>query len=307
MSENSFTEVTTKSFGQNIKNSFGGIIFGAILFVISILLLWFNEGNLAKQNQIANYIDKNAISIESTSIDKNNDNKLISTTGSAVTNESLTDGIITIPKALVLDRTVEMYQWQENEETKSETNMGGSTTETTTYNYEKVWSDTPIDSSKFKKTSYINPPFTLKSERFNAQSGDLGAFALSNYQTSSFHSLSEYTNLPQNYNYKINGKYYYKGYNPDSPSIGDIRISYTYMPSNSQISVIGMQRTDKTITPMITKLGSIYIQYDGLLSQVEMVESSIISSFLLSFLFLSFSSSLSIFLDSLVLYLCLSD
>ena len=272
MAENSFTEVTSKSYGQNVKNSFGGIIAGIVIFLISVLVLWFNEGNLAKQNQIADYINKNAIPAESSVIDKNNDNKLISTSGNAATAETLSDGIISIPDALVLSRTVEMYQWQENKETKTETQMGGSTKETTTYSYEKVWSEMPIDSSKFHKTSYTNPPFTLKSERYNAHKGEFGAFVLTNVQTSALRNLEDYTNLPQNNKYTVSGNYYYKGYNIDSPNIGDIRISYAYMPSDSPISVIGMQRADKTITPMVIKQGSVYIQYDGLLSQTEMVE-----------------------------------
>lgn len=272
MSENSFTEVTKTSFGQNVKNSFGGLVFGLILFIASICILWNNEGNLARQNQIALYINKTAIPVESVSVDKNNTNKLISTSGNAVTSESLTDDIITVPNALALSRKVEMYQWRENQESKTDTNMGGSTTKTTTYSYEKVWSEYPIDSSDFHKPSYYNPPFTLKSERYNAQKGNLGDFTLSKVQTTALHNLYEYSNLPQNSKYTISGNYYYKSNNIESPNIGDIRISYKYMPSDSPISVIGMQRADKTITPMVIKQGRVYIQYDGLLSQAEMVE-----------------------------------
>ena len=272
MNENSYTEITTNSFGRNIKNSFVGLVLGLILFLVSIFVLWFNEGNLAKQNQIAIYINKNAIPVESISVDKINDNKLISTSGNAITDESLTDGIITIPNALVLSRKVEMYQWKENQQTKTDTNLGGSSTKKTMYSYEKVWSEYPINSSNFHKTLYVNPSFTIKSERFNAQKGDFGDFVLSNYQTSSFNNLYEYLNLPQNPKYVISGNYYYKTKNIESPNIGDIRISYKYMPSDSPISVIGMQRTDKTITPIAIKQGNVYIQYDGLLTKAEMIE-----------------------------------
>lgn len=272
MTDNSYTEVTTQSYGQNVKNSFGGIVIGLILFVISVIMLWSNEGNLARQNEIADYVNKNAIPIENNLVDKINDNKLISTSGTAVTDESLTDGIITIPNALVLDRKVEMYQWEENEDTKTETQMGGSTKETTTYSYNKVWSEEPIDSSKFHKTSYSNPPFTLKSERYNAQEGEFGAYKLTKVQTSALRDLEDYTTLQHNDKYSVVGNYYFKGYNFDSPNIGDIRISYSYMQSGAPMSVIGMQRADKTITPMIIKQGKVYIQYDGLLSQSEMVQ-----------------------------------
>lgn len=272
MGENEYTETVTRSYGENVKNSIGGIVFGLLLFVLSIVLLWNNEGNLANKNEIAKFINKEAIPVESVKVDTANNNKLISTTGEATTEAKLTDGIITVPQALVLNRNVEMYQWQENQETKSETKMGGSTTETTTYTYEKVWSDHQIDSSKFHKTSYYNPPFTLKSERFEAKTGKFGDFKLCPIQTSSFHNLSDYTELPENSRYKICDNYYYKGNNIEQPSIGDIRISYSYVPSGTQISVVGVQRADKTITPMISKNGKIYIQYEGLLSQNEVIE-----------------------------------
>ncbi len=272
MSENSYTEITKNSYGKNVKNSFGGIIFGIVLFVLSVVILWFNEGNLAKQNQIASYVNKNAIPVQNTPIDTNNDNKLISVSGNLVTDEDLSDGLITAPKALVLDRTVEMYQWVEHEDSDTDTNMGGSTTTKTTYTYKKEWSDRPIDSSNFYKKSYVNPPFTLKSERLEAKKGSFGEFKLSNYQTSRLNNLSEYSNLPYNRNYTISGNYYYKSNNIESPSIGDIRISYKYTPSDSPVSVIGMQRADKTITPMTIKQGNVYMQYDGILTQDEIVE-----------------------------------
>ena len=272
MSEDSIKEVTTHSFGENVKNSFGGIIIGILLFVASIMVLWTNEGNLAKQNKIAKFVCENAIPVEVTTVDKANDNKLISTSGEAVTEVSLTDGILTVPNALVLERKVEMYQWRENQNTDSETKMGGSTTDVTTYSYEKVWSDSAIDSSDFHSKSHANPPFTIKSARYNAKTGKFGDYNLKETQTSALHHLTDYTDLPQNPQYKTFDSYYYRGNDINDPKIGDVRISYSYIPSGTQLSVIGMQRTDKTITPMVSKLGRIYIQYDGLLSQDEMIE-----------------------------------
>lgn len=272
MSENSFTEIRTHSYGENIKNSFGGIIVGIVLFILSIIVLWCNEGHLAKQNAIANYADRHAIPTINTIIDNNNDNKLISTFGEAYTNESLSDGIITVPNALVLNRKVEMYQWKETKETRTKTKTGGSTEDITTYSYEKDWSEEQIDSSKFYNKSYSNPEFTLKSQKYNTNDGSFGAYRLSSVQTSAINNLIDYTNLPKNDEYTLSGNYYYKSRNINYPSIGDIRISYTYSPSGAKISVIGMQRPDRTITPMISKQGSIYIQYDGLLSQEELIQ-----------------------------------
>ena len=40
-----YTETTRISYGQNIRDSFVGVLFGIILFFASFILLWLNEGN----------------------------------------------------------------------------------------------------------------------------------------------------------------------------------------------------------------------------------------------------------------------
>ena len=267
----SFTETTTISYGQNIKNSLSGVIFGVVLFLASFVVLWMNEGHNVAQLGKADYMNKNAVEISATKIDRGNDNKLVQVSGKAITTETLTDKIITVPNAFALSRKVEMYQWQENVKTEKKDNMGGSTTETKTYTYEKVWSDHEIDSSDFKKTSYSNPPFTIKSEEYYAKSGKLGDFELTSKQTESMHAYTQYENLPQKYEYKIHENTYYKGYDPQNPQIGDIRISYKYIPSDTGISIIGKQKSDNTLTTMPYKDSSVYLQQDGIKDKAEML------------------------------------
>ena len=266
-----FTETTKISYGKNIMNSFGGALLGLILFLLSFVVLWKNEGNNVAQIAKANYINKTAIEITADDINRENDNKLVQVSGNAVTDEALTDGIITLQKVFVLSRKVEMYQWEEDVKTESKDELGGSTTETKTYTYDKVWSDTPIDSSKFKKTTYVNPPFKLKSEDYYAKSGKMGDFKLTEKQSHAMNEYSEYTDLPQNYQYKIYNNMYYKGYDPEHPSIGDIRISYEYVPSGVDISIIARQKSDDTLTTYDYKDSTIYLQQSGIKSKTEMV------------------------------------
>ena len=54
-------------------------------------------------------------------------------------------------KGLKLGRTVQMYQWKETSESKTKEKIGGGKETTTTYDYKKDWSDSPIDSSDFKR------------------------------------------------------------------------------------------------------------------------------------------------------------
>ncbi len=80
-----------------------------------------------------------------------------------------------------LERNVEMFQWKQNESSQTKENLGGSTTTTKSYTYEKVWSSQLIDSASFAETGkYINPTsFPYSGESFLDENFKLGALSLS--------------------------------------------------------------------------------------------------------------------------------
>lgn len=268
----SYTEINKISYGDNIKNSFGGMILGIILFLASFVVLWINEGHNVNQTYKANYMDKNTVNVTVDRMSRDNDNKLVYLSGIAITDAVLTDGMITVPNAFALKRTVEMYQWHEEVDTKKKDEIGGSTTETKTYTYKKVWSEDEIDSENFKKPGYNNPKFPVKSADFYAETGKLGAFNLTTRQSKSMGGYLKYTNLPQVYGYDLIKDFYYKG-EPRVPKVGDIKISYEYIPSGVEISIIGQQKSDNTLTNLILKKTSVYLQQDGLRTKDEMINS----------------------------------
>ena len=208
---------------------------------------------------IANYALKNAIQINADNIDRNNDNKLIAANASAITNDSLSDNIITLPDTLVLERKVEMYQW-------SEDSKDGQT------EYNKVWSEDYIDSDSFTNKQYKNPKFPIKSDVYYAQNVKFGDFELAKTQIEAIAPENDLTNLPQNQNYTISNNTYFKGKDITNPEIGDIIISYTYSPSNTYISIIGQQNSDNTISSLPFKKTGIYIQYNGKLTKDEIID-----------------------------------
>ena len=53
----SFTETTKISYGKNLKNSLAGMIAGIILFLLSFVVLWINEGHNVNQIFKANYME----------------------------------------------------------------------------------------------------------------------------------------------------------------------------------------------------------------------------------------------------------
>ena len=240
----SFQETRKISYGENIKNSFAGALGGLVLFLASFGLLWWNEGNNVAQIHKANYMGKAAIEVDANKIDRKNDNQLVQLSGVATTNETLSDDIIKVPNAFKLTRKVEMYQWEEKKKTEKKDELGGGTTEVTTYSYDKVWASHAINSDGFKRTSYRNPEFKMEGATIYAQTGKLGEFKLTEKQSKSMAGTVDYTDLPSNSAYKIVDNKYYKGYNPENPQIGDIRISYTYIPSGAEVSIIAQQKSD---------------------------------------------------------------
>lgn len=241
---------------------FGSIfaaILGIFLFLGSFGLLWWNEGNSALKISIANYADKHAIQSYADNIDKNNDNKLIAVSAPAITNDTLTDNIVTLPKTIVLDREVLMYQW--SEDIKDGQNV-----------YNKVWSDYYIDSENFENKQYKNPKFPIKSDVYYAKNVKLGSFQLIKEQIEAIEPENDFRDLPNNNNYKINNGTYFSGNDINNPEIGDIMISYTYSPTNTDISIIGQQNSDNTISSLPFKKSGIYIQYNGKMTKDEIIE-----------------------------------
>ncbi|MDO5566354.1 MAG: TMEM43 family protein, partial [Planctomycetia bacterium] len=155
----SVTEVTHESWFGRIGNAFKGMLLGLIFVVGSIALLFWNEGRAVHRYKALNEGAKNVVSIQADKVDSANEGKLVCLSGQATTDTLLKDDVFKISvKALKLRRTVEMYQWVQQEERKTKRNTGGSTETTVTYNYAKQWSQTLIPSEQFKdRKGHDNP------------------------------------------------------------------------------------------------------------------------------------------------------
>ena len=200
-------EITHTSYIQRIKNSFIAIPIGLILFIASFYFLWCNEGNSIRLSQKEDFIKNNAIEISSDNINRENDSKLIATNGSVYSDQTLSDSIISIENALNLERHVEMYQWIEKEQNKTQSNIDGSTTKITTYSYKKAWSSTEHNSDKFKKTGYNNPKFPLYSKTISSDIAYMGDFMLNLYKIEQINDYENVQDIPINDNYKIFDNY----------------------------------------------------------------------------------------------------
>lgn len=247
---------TSQSYFQRLGSSFGGIVGGFVLIVICCGLLWWNEGRAVEAADGLSAASTAAIALTDTNPDAANNGALIHLTGEAKSTAPIADGDlgISFADALVLTRKAEMYQWKENSSTKTEERIGGGETTTTTYSYEKVWSPSEIDSSKFNAAAsaaegrkvggpLANPAMTIKSHSFTASDAVLGGFKLkpallgqisSDTPAKPVAEPSGWTNTPQGY-YAGEGM-------PEEPKIGDTRVTYTYVASPQTVSVLGRQQ-----------------------------------------------------------------
>jgi len=253
-----FSETTTTGYGENIVNSFKGIIFGLFLILGSIVLLSWNENRSINQTLALEEMQSKIITLPNSKYDIKYENKPILVHGEVLPLKPLEDSQFGVKSdGLVLERKVEMYQWKENKTSKSKDKLGGGTETVTTYNYVKEWSSNFIDSSSFKHPEgHNNPPMNYSNKTFTTDA-QLGDFYLSKNIINHFDNIVGFnglSTLPSEIagfkNYK---SFLYKGANLDSPSVGDIKISYTYVPKGTY-SVAGMAQ-NKEIVPYISSNG----------------------------------------------------
>lgn len=259
-------EITTQSWGSRIMSSFFGIIIGIILIIGSFIFIFWNEGHGLHTAKSLQQTQQILIAVPASPIDPKNNLKVIYINGLATTEDILKEPIFGLAEnALKLVRKVEMYQWKENVETKTEKEMGGSERTVRTYTYEPVWSENLIDSSKFKEqTGHQNPStMILSSATQYAQKVTVGDFTLPSElvkqlggETPIELSKMDLTAVQNKLGNKPIQKYsnvVYVGTDQQSPKIGDLKITMSEtLPQD--VSVIG-QQTGHTLQAYLAPAG----------------------------------------------------
>jgi len=87
----SYTQVTRTGYGSRLKNSFAGVIFGILLIIGAIILLWTNEQRSIARQIGLSQAEKSVISISSDQVSEEHNTKLIHTTGQLSADDTLVD------------------------------------------------------------------------------------------------------------------------------------------------------------------------------------------------------------------------
>ena len=288
------TEVTEESWFSRLGGAFKGILTGLILFILAFPLLFWNEGRAVKRAKALETGAAAVVSVQSDKIQPSNEGKLVHVSGMLLTDDTLTDSQFGITiKGIKLSRKVEMFQWKEKTSTKSEKQLGGSVKKTTVYTYEKSWSSSVIDSSRFKEAGHNNPgAFPVESQKWYAGNVKLGAFSLAKGQIERIGDEQPYAfpadyKLPPAFKGKVeNGRIVIPAAVPaqapaaqapaaqaqtpaapqavQGPQVGDIRISYTQIVPHN-ISIVAQQIKD-TFCAYPVKGDSILLMSDSIQS-----------------------------------------
>ncbi len=257
------TITTSQSWMSRLGGSIKGIIFGVLLLIVAIVLLFWNEGRAVKMNKALNEGQGVVVSANIDNVNSAQEGEFVYLSGQIETDDILTDDEFDVVfGGIKLKRLVEMYQWQEQADSSTTKKMGGGTETVTTYSYNKTWDEDMIDSTIFHDQGYDNPGLmAFQSDTLIASDVQIGKFQLSN---SLIDKINNYTDLPveklkdglaAEIGRQVNlvGGVIYIGANQGEPQIGDLKISYKAV-NPSIISLISQQKGN-SFTPFITSKG----------------------------------------------------
>lgn len=269
----SFQEVTSVSWFGRIKRAVGGVIFGLILIVLMVIGLFWNEGRAVQTARSLAEGSGAVVSVGADSVDAANDGKLVHVSGPVTADSGLADPDFGIAaQGLRLSRSVEMYQWKEESKSETTKKLGGGEETVTTYSYSKVWDDSQIDSSDFKKPDgHQNPSMAIHSRTFQIPQGKLVAFDLDTPVLDRIEGDKDYS-LSADQSAAIKAAYtgtkplsivdgrIYLGNDNTTPALGDYRIGYELAPLGV-VSIVARQAGSR-FEPYQTQAGDALLMVD---------------------------------------------
>jgi hypothetical protein len=147
-SRDSFTEETSQSWLGRLGESIKAVTIGFLLFLVAFPFLWWNDSRAVRTAGGLREPAHEVVSVEANTVDATNNEKSVSMTALATSDETLTDPVFRVAtKGIKLARRVAMYQWQARQQSEKQKKLGGGTETITTYTYDMAWSSDPKDPS----------------------------------------------------------------------------------------------------------------------------------------------------------------
>lgn len=261
--DRSYREVSYESWLSRIAGSLKSVLFGLLLALGALPLMWCNEGRAVRTARSLEEGRGAVVRVDAGAPAAANEGRLVHLTGKADTTERLSDPDFGVAmNALRLARKVEMYQWQEHEKEETRDKIGGGRETVRHYSYSEVWSEREIRSDSFRdSTGHRNPgPLPFTSETFLAQDARVGGFRLCRELVAKI-PVAEPLRLSSAVasapapalQVRLAGDGYYRGRDPKTPQIGDVRVTYSVVRPQ-EVSVVARQQ-DGQLLPYPTRAG----------------------------------------------------
>src|SRR5690349_18616104 len=147
----SYTHYSHQGWFGRIGGAIKGVLVGAVFFIVSFPLLFWNEGRAVHRAQALEEGAHSVVTIDPGTVSAGTDGKLVHFTGGA-TGEKLADPDFGVSReGIHLRRVVEMYQWKETKHTERKKDLiGGGEKTVTTYTYTPSWSEKLIRTEDFE-------------------------------------------------------------------------------------------------------------------------------------------------------------
>lgn len=281
----SFTETTRTSWFARLKNALVGAVIGIVLVLAAIWALVWNEGRSIKAYRALTEGAGVVVSVSADEIVPTNEGKLVHITGKVTPQgvPSDPDFAISADGAVALTRDVEMYQWVEKSESRSETKLGGGEETVTTYTYSREWKSGRTDSSDFRQPDgHENPELVIDSQSFRVDQATVGAFTVSGEDVAGLGAgtdlklgdedvarAEDALSLPV----RLERGGFYVGENPSQPRVGDLRIRFS-RADLKEASFVGKQ-SGEWLKPFTASNGrEIFLSASGQSSAAEMFDAA---------------------------------
>lgn len=281
----SFTETTRTSWFARLKNALVGAVIGIVLVLAAIWALVWNEGRSIKAYRALTEGAGVVVSVSADEIVPTNEGKLVHITGKVTPQgvPSDPDFVISADGAVALTRDVEMYQWVEKSESRSETKLGGGEETVTTYTYSREWKSGRTDSSDFRQPDgHENPELVVDSQSFRVDQATVGAFTVSGEDVAGLGAgtdlklgdedvarAEDALSLPV----RLERGGFYVGENPSQPRVGDLRIRFS-RADLKEASFVGKQ-SGEWLKPFTASNGrEIFLSASGQSSAAEMFDAA---------------------------------
>lgn len=255
------------SWFGNVRSHAGSIGSGG-LFLIAILVLFWNEGYSQRHAEALSEIGEQIVLAPATTIDPALEGKPVHLSARVRSSGGAEDALFGVRvSGPALYREVYMYQWIEHAQT-----TGRGSQKRTRYHYDKDWDSEYHDSSQFHEPAgHHNPPPALAGDGFFAADARFGPFRFDNvevarraiwemgerYPGSLGDWAREVTRLPalpgrladRGWHTLAEDAMYYKG-DPDSaePEVGDLAVSFYELGNDYELSLVGAQ-SGEHLTP----------------------------------------------------------